>query len=471
VSELQAGSAPRVPIVPSWPWWLLGIGAVALSLFVHPAAGVLVVVLAVIQRARPLDFLTSYLVVVALGSFVNYGNNTLTFQLTVLTGFLVFMLYCYLLQRRWDSFVVPRGPATAPLLIYIALTAANFVRGMVSGNSPRYGGVELVAMLVLASLLMVASRRWSKTELRYALVVLWVLGCGHFLLGAVTYATIHVRTIGVYFSGASSVITMLLFNYALRAPTRKGMLLWMLALSVPLAHEFLSFTRGYWLATFIAVLFSLAVYIGRTGDVRARAGRATLAVALFAGVVFGGMIVLAGVLGIGHIVEVTSTRLASSGGTEYSWQTQSNFYRLLESGYAIGLFMENPIFGHGLGYYFVMNDPLTNRLWEQYYVHENYIMIALKQGLIGLGVWLWMFLGFCRAGLAGRSLPDIEEQSWCTGTASVVVWLVVYMLFHFPLAETNTTFPFALMMGATMAYSSTDTYALRWKGRSSRPAG
>ena len=74
-----------------------------------------------------------------------------------------------------------------------------------------------------------------------------------------------------------------------------------------------------------------------------------------------------------------------------------------------------------------------------------------------------------RTGLRGRSLEDLSEQSWCTGAAALVVYCMVYSLVHFPLAETNTTFTFALCTGVAMRLTATDTIALRWKGRRTQP--
>ena len=85
------------------PWWLLLLSMLALALYVHWIAAVAVLALLIIQRARPLDFLTSYLMVVVFGSFINYGSGQLTSQMWVFTVFLVFMLYCYVLSRRWDA--------------------------------------------------------------------------------------------------------------------------------------------------------------------------------------------------------------------------------------------------------------------------------------------------------------------------------------------------------------------------------
>ena len=465
MSAMRTATAPRVPVAPPLAWWLFGGLCVALSLFVHWVAGFALLGLVVIWRARPLDFLTSYLIVVLLGSFINYGSGTLTAQLTVFSGFLVFMLYCYVLERRWDALVIPRTPATVPLLIYSALTIVNYIRGMVVGNSARYAGLELLALLAMMSCLLVASKRFSKLELRFSVLWIWAMSLGHFALGAYIFSIIHMRTIGVYFAPVPGVVAMIVFNFAIRQKSRLRMFLWLLAMAPLLAQQFLSFTRGFWMALIAGILFSLVVYIGRTAGVRDRMNRAGTALAMLAAIAAVGIAVLAVGLGIGHVFELAGNRFASSAGTKYTWESSSNVVRLVEYFHVLDLIVESPIFGHGLGYFFVVREPINFSLVEQWFVHEQYLLVTLKQGLVGLALWVWMLVSFIRTGLRGRRLADPDEQAWCVGTAALVVYCMVYGFVHFPLAETNTTFTFALAVGGTMRYVATDTIALRWKNR------
>jgi O-antigen ligase len=455
--------------VPPLPWWLLLLSILSLALFVHWIAALAILLLVIIQRARPLDFLTSYLLVVAAGSFVNYGSGTLTYQMWILTAFLSFMLYCYVLSRRWDSLVIPKTPATVPLLLWFALTSINFVRGLAIGNSPRYAGLELMACLALVSALLVANRRLSERELKFAMLWMWLMSLGHFALGAYIFTIIHMRAAGVYFAPVPGVVAMMVFNYALRDPKRSGMFRWMLAMTPLLAQQFLSFTRGFWFAIIGGVAFSLVVYVGRSAGAGLRARRAMIALAMLGGCVAACIVVLGLTLGIGHVFELAGNRFASSAGTKYSWESSSNVVRLVEAFHVLDLIAEKPIVGHGLGYFFVVREPIEFSLIEQWFVHENYLLVTLKQGLIGLALWLWLLIAFVRTGLRGRSLEDINEQSWCTGAAALVVYCMVYSLVHFPLAETNTTFTFALCAGVAMRLTATDTIALRWKGRRTQP--
>jgi O-antigen ligase len=181
------------------------------------------------------------------------------------------------------------------------------------------------------------------------------------------------------------------------------------------------------------------------------------------------ILIVAGTLGIGHIFELAGNRIASSTGTKYTWESSSNVVRLVEYFHVLDLIIEQPIFGHGLGYYFVVREPIGFTLKEQWYVHENYMLVTLKQGLLGLGLWCWLLVSLVRASLRGRNLPSLIERSWCTGAAAIVVYCIIYSFVHFPLAETNTTFTFALATGVAMGLTGKDTIAFRWKGRRNTP--
>lgn len=465
MSDTSVRSIRLPSSVPPLHWFVLLIAVLGIAIFIHWVVALAILVFVLIQRARPLDFLTSYMIVVVSGSFINYGSHSLTYQLTLLTGLILFMLYCYLLARRWDALVIPKTAATLPLLLYCGLTFLNFVRGLAIGNSPRYAGLEILACLALLTSLLVASKRLSSREQRETMWWIWAMACAHFFLGVYVYSVIHVRTVGVYFEPVPGLVAMMLFNFALRAETRTKTLLWVAAMGPAIAQQFLSFTRGFWLALIAGVLFSLVLYIGRSAGAITRARKSAWVLGVVGCVCALGIVALGSTLGIGKVFELAGTRFASSAGTKFTYEASSNVVRLVEYFHVLDLIIEQPIFGHGLGYYFVVREPINFSLIEQWFVHENYLLVTLKQGLVGLALWVWMLVAFVRVGVKGRHLEDVYEQSWCTGMAALVVYCMVYSFVHFPLAETNATFTFALCVGVAMRLTATDVYALRWKGR------
>ena len=107
--------------------------------------------------------------------------------------------------------------------------------------------------------------------------------------------------------------------------------------------------------------------------------------------------------------------------------------------------IHSPIIGYGLGYSFVVKDPITFKSEEHWFVHQNYLLVWLKQGLIGLALFVWVLISAFLTGWTGRNRKDPYEAAWCAGAAAVALHLLIYCNVHFPLAEVNSTFAVALM--------------------------
>jgi hypothetical protein len=459
---------------PRWPasvgWWLLLAIVLALFLAVHWVAAATVLAFALLQRARPLDFLASYLLVVAGGTFVDYTHGTLTLQLALLSLGIVFMLACYLVAFRQAALVLRRTPLTVWVLLYSGLTLVNFVRGLVAGNPPRYAGLELLAVFVLASCLLVANLTVRRTQVISMLVVLWLVGLGHMALGLDFFAHAHTRTGGIYFTAVSGLIAVLLFNFALRGTTRRERWLPMLALLPLIAHQLLSFTRGYWLGLMAGVVWSVAAYGGRgvgAGARWARAGRMLVGLVLVS-VAAGTLLSVA--FDIPGIATGVWRRLSSSTGTQFTGETASNFVRLLEYDQVLRDIAATPWLGRGLGYFFVTRDPFFRALYQQWYVHQNYLLVWLKQGVPGLLLFVVTLVSAVMLGMRGRRLAEPWAAAWCAGTAAVTVQVMVIANMHYPLSEVNATSVLALLWGVTIALTSQGRWRFVWRADRYGPA-
>jgi hypothetical protein len=454
--------AARGELIPL-SWWLVLAGVLALGLSVHWLAALALLALVVLQTTRPLEFLPAYLTVVTAASFVNYTRGQLTAELALLSVGIVFMLICYVLGRGERVLAVPRTLMTLPVLLYLALSIVNLLRGLAAGNSARYAGLEILSVLALSSSLLVANRVLDDRRLRWMVLWLWITGIGHVALGFYIYSIIHVRTGSIYFTPVPGVIAALLLSFAFRARRAGHALAWTLAIIPLLMHQFLSFTRGYWLGLIGASAFSIIAFLIGPSGVTSRIRR----VALVTGsLTVGGLIgawILSIVYGIHGLGELAASRFSSALGTKYSFETSSNIVRLVEYGRVLSDIIRAPIQGHGLGYYFVVREPIHLKLIEQWFVHENYLLVWLKQGLIGLILFIWIQVSGVWAGWRGRTLRSEIANSWCLGTAAASVYVLIYCLVHFPLAEVNTTFLMALLWGGTMSLTATGHVVLTWR--------
>src|SRR3989442_2416228 len=90
----------RLTGVPGWGWWVMLAAVLAVGLIGNwtLAAGLLLVLL--VQVARPLDFLVAFILVAGGAPFVSYLTGQLTLELSLLPRAILVMLGCYFLSNR-----------------------------------------------------------------------------------------------------------------------------------------------------------------------------------------------------------------------------------------------------------------------------------------------------------------------------------------------------------------------------------
>jgi O-antigen ligase len=467
---MRPAAVLATPTANAWPWTdgiLAGAVTVVLLAWGPLPAAVLAGML-IVQRFRPADFLTAFLLVVVGASFVDYTQGQLTPQLRFLSVGLLFVLACYALGSARPVLRVPRTELTVPLSLYLGLIGVNFIRGVLVGNSLRYAGLELLSGLGLACAFLVANRRPRRDDLREILLWLGVLGLGHLALGIWKFTLFGVRTGQLSFTPVPGLLAILFFNLALRHRGRAG-LLWILAMTPMVVHQFLSFTRGYWLALAVAFAFSCVVHGGRSTGWRERWGR----VAMVCAFAIGACVIATGVggwmLGLEDVGVQALSRLQSATSTEFTYESGSNVVRLVEYAQVLEHIQRSPWYGHGLGYAFVVREPFRLELLEQWATHNNYLLVWLKHGVVGLAVFCWTLLSAVRMSLRGRRDPDSLRAGFCAGTSAATLYVIVYCLVHFPLGEINTTFTLALLWGVVAGLTARGHEAIVWRAPERAP--
>lgn len=454
---------PRPARIPGWGWWLLTAVVLGALLAWGWIAALALLAFLLIQRARPLDFLTSFLVVIAAASVVNYSAGRLTAELSILSVVLIYMLFCYVLYQRRMAIRIPQADLTRPLLLYAGLSLFNFGRGMLAGNSWRYGGLELLAMLAMCTVFLAANLKINRRTIAICATAMFLIGVVHCTLGLYAYAVIGMRTGAIFFQALPGILVAFGLPFVLREPHPQRRWLWLLALVPMFLHQFISFTRGYWMAMIGSTVYSIALYGGRGPGAPERWRRAGSMVGLLAVAGVLGIMVFATAFGFGDIFQAAGERFASSGSTEVEFESTSNIVRLGEYLHVLGDVFANPIFGYGLGYSFVVEDAISSIRSEHWFVHQNYLLVWLKQGIFGLILFVWVLVGALVTGWRGRSLPDPYQASWCAGASAVAMWLLLYCNVHFPLAEVNSTFATALIWGGAVSLVARNAYVLRWR--------
>ncbi len=459
------------PWAPGYAWWLMLASVIAAGFIIHWGIAAGLTVLFLTQVARPLDFIVSYLVVVTGASFVlNEGEvGRMTVQLSLLSCAIVVMLVCYAVSMRGRALSLPQTALTVPWCGYLLWSLVNTLQGFQSGSLAKYVGLELIAILALGSGLLVANAFEARRDLRFATVALIVIGFGPAVWGFSVFSTIHFHLIGFYSMAIPGMVGVMLVNLALRAKTPVGAL-GCTALSLPLfVHQVVTFGRGLWTGCLAGLALSLLVFAGFGRGAGVRWGRVGLVIAMLVGFGLVGTLQIAPLLGQSDILENIVVRASSIGGTEEGIETRSNVIRLWEYANVLKHIRESPLVGNGVGFTFSVRDPFSGELADQHGVHQNFLLVWVKQGLIGLALFVWMLWIAIAVGVREAiRRTDPLESSWFATTAAATIFLVVFSLSNMPFTRVNEAFFVAMLWGGAMGMTRKGRVQLRW-GRSAPP--
>lgn len=431
------------------------------------AAGVAAFLL--IQLARPFDFLAAALLVVGGSTFLDYQKGNLTVQFSLLSATIVFMLFCYARSRPGEIFSVCRSDLTGPLGLFLVLSALNAARGFVAGNPHKAILLEFMPVLAIGSGFVIASAFDAGRHVRLAIGPLIGIAWGSAGLGYHAFSILRTHMSGVFFQPVPGMVALLLFNLALRAKSAASSLGWV-ALSLPLfLHQFLSYRRGLWLGSLAGLVVSILIFAMASGS-----GGRWRRCALVGGVLLGTGIAGAGVLallyGQADILQEAGGRFASIGSTENKIETYSNIARLMEYAVVAEHIRMAPWFGHGLGFSFDVQNPQETGPGLQWWVHQNYLLVWLKQGVVGLAVFLWMlWAAFWMSAREARRRMDPYDSGWLAAAAASTAFMAVFSMADFPFDSAESMFFLALMWGGSMAMASRGRLRVRWHAAERSP--
>lgn len=450
--------------VPALSWWAMLACVIAAGMLVNwfVATAVLVVLLA--QVYRPFDFVVAFFLTTAGSTFVYYEGGNTAFEMSLLSCAILAMLACYVLSNPGQILAVPRTRLTWAILAYLLLSMANAGRGVMSGYSMRYLLLDVLPVLAVGTSLLVGNGFDPKRDLRPIVWGLTGLAYGSAALGFYVFTIVRTHTSGIYFNATPGMIALLLVNLALRARSVWGTLLWT-GLSLPLfLHQFLSFRRSLWVGCMAGMITSILVFALGRGK-RGRWKRVGWVLGVLVAVGALGAASLELFYGQGDILRESAGRFATIGSTQLTMETRSNVIRLVETAGVLDLIWQSPWIGYGLGYAFIVPHPLWGVARPQWWMDENYLLIWLKQGLVGLLIYLWiLWTAFSLGVRQARSRENPLESSWFAGLAAAMAFTTLFSLTDWPFGQVNPAFLLALMFGGAMAMTSTGRLRLRWSG-------
>ena len=224
----------------------------------------------------------------------------------------------------------------------------------------------------------------------------------HIGLGIWSYHVNRYRAGGVWYTPVPGMIAVLALGMALTSRTGRARMGWTLLLSACLLHQLLSFSRGYWFGLMAALPLTAVLFVGR-GEGAAQRWRASARAGLLALVV-----------------------------------------------------------GGGLGMEMHVRYPFYGITTHQSFMHEVYLYILVKQGLVGLLAFLYMLFAAARLGIQGAVDMTRDDRVWLLTCAGITVYLTVVDLTSYHMMQVNAPTMAAVIWGIAIARTRRGSFEFRF---------
>ncbi|MEE2708059.1 MAG: O-antigen ligase family protein [Gemmatimonadota bacterium] len=184
-----------------------------------------------------------------------------------------------------------------------------------------------------------------------------------------------------------------------------------------------TFSRGYWVAALMSIGIS---FLWMPGPVRRRL--------LIIGSMSGGLAIIAVALFIGPELFDLATVLGERFLSIFSAMVDISLRnRIVESEAVLEAIMMSPVWGYGFGYYYSFH-PLIPAVLPTWYVHNAYLYIWLKLGLLGLVTFLiWYITVIIHGYRAYRTIADPLMRPLLLSVVSIMIAII-------PLSATSPQF-------------------------------
>jgi hypothetical protein len=393
-----------------------------------------------------------------LASFVDYNTGRLTLELSIVSAWLAWTALVILWRSAWTGWVPPPREMLPGLALWFGAFALGGVVGLFRGHSLRNMGLELFAALWPAAGLVLA-QRFGRRSLPFAGLALVAIGILHTVFGLVMLAVHQQRLGGIYFTTLTGIVATGLWTASILAPSRRVRWLCLAGMVPMLLHLFFSFTRGYWLGFLVGVPIATLLAWRNLG--RFEPGVRARRILLLPGLALVGVVVLglsASFFGGERLLAAAGGRFESSFSTDWSGETLSNLIRLDEYDRAIGAAMESPVIGRGLGFSFVTRDLLTRSIRDQWFVHNYYLLLWLKLGVVGLLAFVGLLASWIAAArrFAARE-PGWLARVWAIAAVAMTAQVATILLTNYSLADVTTASVVAYVWGVFWAVRAEPT--------------
>lgn len=365
------------------------------------------------------------------GAYIPFLDLRWRFYLSALLG--IFLLICaadWIRLIRCGRLFPESTELDKYLWAFLASVGIGLMIGILRGATVEEWPLELFPYLALA-VAPIASRYLSFSSIHRIFTLFVICTLIQSVCAAVFFAQGgFLRFADPLFAIHPSLGAVVLFAVSVFHPSRLWRTISGIAM-VPLLVQLLcSMTRGYWfgcLAGMMVVLVFAFRYLPARQFwrmLRIRAGSVLLLV--------GGTLLILNAQGVLSSLVMLGERFGSFSDIGADASTQVRFAEWTAAWKA---FLKQPVFGNGLGYRLQFFHPYKYKRFHQWWmVHNSYLLIILKLGLLGLITFIYFVSGALRLGRRAISRSD-TPLAFCYSvgfTANIIQFLTV--------AFTNYTF-------------------------------
>jgi len=437
--------------------------AVAAALLVNWWVGTAVLALGLVLITRPFDPFIALLLCASAAAFAAYGDRSIQRDLTVVLVLSIYATASFALAWRCRTWSLPTSQFSLALLGLALTSALGTAHGLAVKNPFRFICLELFPLFSLSYSLVIGGMRLKPVDLTIAGWTLAAVGLAASSIGFHYYATTGMRTGGLPFSPIPGFIGLIVLSLALFDPAPRPRVLPIAVFCVLMAHQVVTFTRGFWLGLMAGVPVVFILYGRRGAGARARWTKVMSTVGLAGLLMLGAALAAAAHPRWGEMIALMGDRFLSSFETKNTPETVSNIVRLVEARTAVQAILKAPLLGHGHGATLVVRQFFHPQTGPQWWIHEGYIMIWFKQGVIGLVGLIWLLYSALRMGIKGTSHPDRQVAGWCAASAACTVFAIVVGLTNYFFFVVSQSFLLAFVWGISLSASEPEHRPIVWR--------
>lgn len=440
---------------------LLELLVIISSFFLSYKFVLIVVISSILLLLSFLDVRISLLLAIAFSTLIQYGAKEKTLlEMSILTLIFIFFLLATYAKFCLEGLKIRRSKLDFPLIVLILISIGATFRGIFSSYNVALAGFELYAFLCFGVIFFVENLCYSPSTIRRLFFILVLVAYYSAFIGLIAYLKAGHRIGGHLFGAFPSMIALVFLNLSFYSEKKRDRFLYLMISAPLILHLIFSFTRGYWFGFSAGLTISYAFFVWQTKNTGAKKLLIFMRGILLSGIlIFILMILASSFFPVDNLPIEASRRLESS----FKWVPFSSaFARLVEYKACFEKIKENPILGHGFGYVLEYRDPLFPKASSQWYIHQSYLYITLKMGILGLVAFLWLFYVFFKSNIRNcMRIQNAFYKGLAFGFICNAIQLLISGLTNYEFAAVINTCYLAFAMGAVIVINQAPQNALQ----------